>query len=50
MAAIKIPITTTITFLIDYHYEKMRTANSVASLYLSTWAKILQVVKVGRGK
>lgn len=48
MAAQKTPITT-ITFLMEYHYENMQTANSIAFLYLCTREKILQVVKAGGG-
>lgn len=42
MAAEKIPITTTITFLMKHHDENMQTANSIAFFDLCTKGKILQ--------
>lgn len=48
MAAEKIPITTTITFLMEHHYENMQTVSSIAFLYLCTRGKIVQIVKAGK--
>lgn len=48
MAAEKTPITTTITFLMEHHYENMQTVNYMVFLYLCTRGKILQIVKAGR--